>query len=117
MTTPTTAATSDPNAQEQQQQEQQHDTALPVPPNPPQLPLLGTTALASPVPTRGTLLLACNPAIDLTATAGDGGAALHVWRAGDQLVSKHVERGRRVEAVRWKADGRFQSFNFFFCLL
>ncbi|KAK4156712.1 anaphase-promoting complex, cyclosome, subunit 4-domain-containing protein [Chaetomidium leptoderma] len=70
----------------------------------PKLHLLGTTALSSPV-TAG--LIACNPAIDLTATVGDAGAALHVWRRGDQLVSKLVERGRRVEGVRWKADGQF----------
>ncbi|KAL2261496.1 hypothetical protein VTK26DRAFT_4032 [Humicola hyalothermophila] len=71
----------------------------------PALRLLGTTTLSSPV-TGGHL--ACNPVIDLTATAGDGNAALHVWRSDDQLVSKHVERGKRVEGgVRWKEDGQF----------
>lgn len=79
----------------------------------PQLPLLGTTALASPVPGSPAALLACNPAIDLTAAAADGGAALHVWRAGGgQLVSKHAERGRRVVGLRWKENGMFTYFPF-----
>ncbi|KAL2141101.1 hypothetical protein VTI28DRAFT_2791 [Corynascus sepedonium] len=74
--------------------------------NLPRLTLLGTTALAAPS-TGGHL--ACNPTIPLAATVGDAGAALHVWRAGDQgLVSKHVERGgRKVEAIAWRADGQF----------
>ncbi|KAK4123341.1 hypothetical protein N657DRAFT_646113 [Parathielavia appendiculata] len=84
----------------------------------PKLALFGTTALSSPVPSTTTgggsgqqhqqhQYLACNPVIDLTAAVGDGGAALHVWRCGDQSVSKYVERGRRVEAVRWKGDGQY----------
>ncbi|KAK4044627.1 anaphase-promoting complex, cyclosome, subunit 4-domain-containing protein [Parachaetomium inaequale] len=84
----------------------------------PKLPLLGTTALSSSSPAAAGSRLACNPAIDLTATVGDAGAALLVWRSsttggggddGDQgLVSKCVERGRRVEGgVAWKADGQF----------
>lgn len=69
------------------------------------LPLLGTTALSSPAAAGH---LACNPAIDLTATVGEAGAALLVWRAGDQgLVSKCVERGRTVDALAWKADGKW----------
>ncbi|KAK4235496.1 anaphase-promoting complex subunit 4 [Achaetomium macrosporum] len=70
----------------------------------PKLQLFGSTALSSPV-TGGHI--ACNPAIDLTATVGEADTTLYVWRAGDQLVSKHVERGKRVEAVRWKEDGQF----------
>ncbi len=74
--------------------------------NLPKLTLLGTTALATPAAGGH---LACNPAIDLTATAGDAGAALCVWRAGDgRLVSKVGEKGAaRVEGLRWKGDGRF----------
>jgi hypothetical protein len=69
----------------------------------PQLSLLNTTALSIPV-TGGHVT--SNPAIGLTATAGEGSTALCVWRAADdQLVSKHVERGRKVEGVRWKSDG------------
>ncbi|KAL2024645.1 hypothetical protein VTK56DRAFT_6846 [Thermocarpiscus australiensis] len=70
----------------------------------PHLRLFSASTLSAPA-TGGHL--ACNPAIDLTATAGEGGAALHVWRAGDQLVSKHAERGRKLEAIRWKEDGQF----------
>ena len=74
--------------------------------NLPKLPLLGTTALASPAAGG---YLACNPVIDLTATAGDAGATLCVWRAGDgRLVSKVGEKGgARVEGLRWKEDGTF----------
>jgi anaphase-promoting complex subunit 4 len=73
----------------------------------PELQLFGATALSSPV-TGGHI--ACNPVIDLTATVGEANTTLHVWRAGDQLVSKHEERGKRVEGVRWKEDGNFVSF-------
>jgi anaphase-promoting complex subunit 4 len=80
----------------------------------PKLPLLGTTPLSSPAAGGH---LACNPAIDLTATVGEAGAALLVWRAGDQgLVSKCVERGKGVEAVAWKGDGEFSSILFLFFL-
>ena len=74
--------------------------------NLPKLTLLDTTALASPAAGGH---LACNPVIDLTATAGDAGAALCVWRAGDgRLVSKVGEKGgARVEGLRWKEDGMF----------
>ncbi|KAL2181428.1 anaphase-promoting complex, cyclosome, subunit 4-domain-containing protein [Thermothelomyces heterothallicus CBS 202.75] len=70
-----------------------------------ELPLLGTTAL--PAPATGSHL-ACNPVIALAVTVGEAGAALHVWRAGDQgLVSKHLERGgRKVEAIAWREDGQ-----------
>ncbi|KXX79069.1 Anaphase-promoting complex subunit 4 [Madurella mycetomatis] len=70
----------------------------------PKLRLLGTSTLSTPV-TGGHL--ACNPAIDLTATVGEANATLHVWRANDQLVSKHVERGKKVEGIRWKENGQF----------
>lgn len=76
----------------------------------PELKLLGTSTLSAPV-TGGHL--ACNPAIDLTATVGEGGTALHVWRANDQLVSKHTERGKKVEGIRWKEDGIY-TFSFVF---
>ncbi|KAK3295716.1 anaphase-promoting complex, cyclosome, subunit 4-domain-containing protein [Chaetomium fimeti] len=82
-------------------------TPTPAPPQepPPKLALLGTTPLSSPA-VAGHLV--CNPAIDLTATVGEAGAALLVWRAGDQgLVSKCVERGKTVDAIAWKADGQF----------
>ncbi|KAL2164253.1 hypothetical protein VTH06DRAFT_3469 [Thermothelomyces fergusii] len=70
-----------------------------------ELPLLGTTAL--PAPATGSHL-ACNPAVVLAVTVGEAGAALHVWRVGDQgLVSKYLERGgRKVEAVAWREDGQ-----------
>lgn len=93
--------------------------ATPTPATPtttlPKLPLLGTTPLSSPAAAGH---FACNPAIDLTATVGEAGAALLVWRAGDQgLVSKCVERGRSVEAVAWKGDGEFFFFSFWFGLI
>lgn len=79
-----------------------------------ELPLLGTTAL--PAPAAGSHL-ACNPTIALAVTVGEAGAALHVWRFGDQgLVSKHLERGgRKVEAVAWREDGKvFQVLSLLF---
>ncbi|KAK3357076.1 anaphase-promoting complex, cyclosome, subunit 4-domain-containing protein [Lasiosphaeria hispida] len=51
--------------------------------------------------------LASNPVIDLTATVGDGGNVLCIWRANDQLVSKHTERNQKAEALKWKEDGQF----------
>ncbi len=63
---------------------------------------LSASKLSAPV-TGGHLT--CNPVIDLTATAGDGGNVLYVWRANDQLVGKHVERNQKVEAIKWKEDG------------
>lgn len=50
--------------------------------------------------------VACNPVIDLTSTIGDDGSALYIWRANDQLVSKHTEHGQKVQAVKWKEDGK-----------
>lgn len=78
----------------------------------PKLPLFGTTPLSSPAAGGH---LACNPAIGLTATAGDGSASLHVWRAGEHgLVSSYAGRGgARVEGVRWRADGTFFFLRFF----
>ncbi|KAJ4304232.1 hypothetical protein N0V88_001845 [Collariella sp. IMI 366227] len=84
-----------------------------MPPPPPttqkitDLPIFNSTTLSSPASATTTsnssrCLLAVNPALDLTATAGDAGSVLHVWRAGDhQLVSKHVERGGGLRG-RWK---------------
>ncbi|KAK0623214.1 anaphase-promoting complex component Cut20/Apc4 [Immersiella caudata] len=68
------------------------------------LGLFSSSKLSTPV-SGGHL--ACNPAIDLTATAGDAGNILVVWRANDQLVSKHTERNQKVLAVKWKEDGQF----------
>ncbi|KAK4137157.1 hypothetical protein BT67DRAFT_373021 [Trichocladium antarcticum] len=87
------------------------DTAATAGTTLPQLTLVNTTNFAIPV-TAGHV--ASNPAIGLTATAGEGSTALCVWRAADdQLVSKLVERGRKVEGLRWKGDGMF-FFSFFF---
>jgi hypothetical protein len=91
------------------------------------LRLLNTTSLPSPITACSNseqeknprLLIALNPAIDLTATAGtndsaagavggSGNTVLHVWRAGEpgQLVSRVGEKGKKVEGgVRWKGDG------------
>jgi len=68
-----------------------------------QLALFSTTRLDTPV-SGG--LLACSPALDLTATVGDGNT-LYVWRPNDQLVSKHTERSKQISAIRWKQDGTF----------
>lgn len=75
----------------------------------PKLRLLGTSIFSTPV-TGGHL--ACNPAIDLTATVGEANTTLHVWRPNDQLVSKHAERGKKVEGIRWKEDGAYILFLF-----
>jgi anaphase-promoting complex subunit 4 len=76
-----------------------------------ELELFSTSKLGAPA-SGGHL--ACNPVIDLTATVGDAGSVLYVWRASDQLVSKHTERGQRAEALRWKEDGKFFLFLFLF---
>lgn len=49
--------------------------------------------------------IACNPVIDLTATVGDGNI-IYVWRGSNQLVSKHTERNQKVDAIKWKEDGK-----------
>ena len=74
-----------------------------------ELELFSTSKLGAPA-SGGHL--ACNPVIDLSATVGDAGSVLCVWRANDQLVSKHTERGQRAEALRWKEDGKFSCFKF-----
>jgi len=51
-------------------------------------------------------LIACSPTIDLSATASDDGV-LFIRRSKGEQVSKHIERGKQVLAVRWKADGTF----------
>ncbi|KAK3333189.1 anaphase-promoting complex, cyclosome, subunit 4-domain-containing protein [Cercophora scortea] len=68
-----------------------------------ELPLFSTSTLNAPV-SGGHLT--CNPVIDLTATVGDENV-LYIWRANDQLVSKHTERGQKVDVIRWKEDGLF----------
>ncbi|KAK4455960.1 anaphase-promoting complex subunit 4 [Podospora aff. communis PSN243] len=70
----------------------------------PKLGLFSSSKLSTPV-SGGHL--ACNPVIDLTATVGDTGNVLFVWRANDQLVSKHAERNQKALAVKWKQDGQF----------
>ncbi|KAK4190457.1 anaphase-promoting complex subunit 4 [Podospora australis] len=71
----------------------------------PELKLLSQSTLTTPI--SGGRHIACNPTIDLTATAGDANSTLYVWRANDQVVSKHSQRGAKVEAIRWKEDGQF----------
>jgi anaphase-promoting complex subunit 4 len=78
----------------------------------PKLGLFSSSKLSTPV-SGGHL--ACNPVIDLTATVGDAGNVLFVWRANDQLVSKHTERNQKALAVKWKEDGGV-SLPFFFSL-
>ncbi|KAK3692238.1 anaphase-promoting complex, cyclosome, subunit 4-domain-containing protein [Podospora appendiculata] len=68
-----------------------------------ELPLFSTSTLSVPV-SGGHL--ACNPVIDLAAAVGDENV-LYIWRANDQLVSKHTERGQKVDAIKWKEDGLF----------
>ncbi|KAK5654122.1 hypothetical protein OQA88_7553 [Cercophora sp. LCS_1] len=55
--------------------------------------------------------ITCNPVIDLASTIGDEGKALYIWRANDQLVSKHTENGQKAEAVKWKEDGTHSRFH------
>jgi anaphase-promoting complex subunit 4 len=69
---------------------------------PVELELFSESSLSNPVTAR---LLACNPTVDLLATAGDANV-LNIWRAHGQLVAKHVERTKKIEALRWKPDGR-----------
>ncbi|KAK3368118.1 anaphase-promoting complex, cyclosome, subunit 4-domain-containing protein [Podospora didyma] len=69
-----------------------------------ELRLFGSSTLSAPV--SGDLL-ACNPTIDLTASVGDGSSALYIWRANNQVVSKHTERSQKVDAIKWKEDGQF----------
>lgn len=50
-------------------------------------------------------LLAISPTIDLSVSVGGDGSTLYIRRPGGDLVSKLTERGRTVQALRWKADG------------
>ena len=71
-----------------------------------ELKLLSKTTLSTPV--FGGNVTA-NPAIGLTATVGEGNTVL-IWRGDGQPVTKYTERNQKVEAVRWKEDGKFESF-------
>lgn len=73
-----------------------------------ELQLLSSTKLPSPVFAPH---LASNPVINLVAAVGDGGGALYVARANDELVSKHTERNQKAVAVKWKEDGALWPFN------
>ncbi|KAH8909786.1 anaphase-promoting complex component Cut20/Apc4 [Coniochaeta sp. PMI_546] len=68
-----------------------------------ELEVFSEGTLGNPVTAR---LLACNPTVDLLATASDANV-LNIWRAHGQLVAKHVERTNKIEALRWKPDGQF----------
>lgn len=48
---------------------------------------------------------AINPVIDLAASAGEDNV-LYLWRPNDDMVSKHTERNRKIEAIKWKEDGK-----------
>lgn len=67
-----------------------------------QLQLFSSGTLSVPVSGKQ---IACNPVIDLTATVGDGNT-IYVWRGSNQLVSKHTERNQKVDAIKWKEDGK-----------
>ncbi len=69
----------------------------------PGLTLNSQSLLPAPVSSG---LLACCPTIDLSATVSDDEDVLYIRRSDGELVSKHTERGRKVQALRWKADGR-----------
>ncbi|KAI1743615.1 anaphase-promoting complex, cyclosome, subunit 4-domain-containing protein [Xylaria scruposa] len=49
-----------------------------------------------------------NPTIELFAGAA-GPTTLQIWRANNQVVAKHSQRGEQasVQAVRWRPDGQF----------
>lgn len=67
-----------------------------------QLQLFNSSTLSVPVTGKQ---IACNPVIDLTATVGDGNV-IYIWRGSNQLVSKHTERNQKVDAIKWKEDGK-----------
>lgn len=77
----------------------------------PQLRLLSESRL-DPRPHDGLLIY--NPAIELFAGAA-GSKTLQIWRSNSQLVTKSSQRGEKdsIEALRWKADGRFHQFGYF----
>ena len=58
----------------------------------------------SPAPVS-TEHIACSPAIDLSATVHDQTTLFIRRRLGESVV-KHAERGKTIEAIRWKADGK-----------
>jgi anaphase-promoting complex subunit 4 len=68
-----------------------------------ELELFSSSALSSPV-TNG--ISACNPTVDLLATASDTNV-VNIWRAHGQLVARNVERNHKIESLRWKPDGTF----------
>jgi WD40 repeat protein len=67
-----------------------------------ELELFSESSLSNPVTAK---LLACNPTVDLLATASDTNA-LNIWRARGQLVARHVERNHKIQSLRWKPDGK-----------
>ncbi|RKU42863.1 hypothetical protein DL546_003712 [Coniochaeta pulveracea] len=68
-----------------------------------ELELFSSSTLNAPV---ANSIWACNPTVDLCATASDANI-VSIWRARGQLVAKHVERIHKLEALRWKPDGQF----------
>jgi len=66
-----------------------------------ELELFSESSLSNPVTAR---LIACNPTVNLLATASDANV-LNLWRAHGELVAKHVDRTNKIEALRWKPDG------------
>lgn len=72
---------------------------------PMELELFSQSSLSNPVTAR---LVACNPTVDLLATASDANV-LNIWRAHGELVAKHVDRTNKIEALRWKPDGIYCS--------
>ena len=71
-----------------------------------ELKLLSKTTLSTPV-SGGNVTV--NPAIGLTATVGEGNTIL-IWRGDGQSVTRYTERNQKVEAVRWKEDGKLKGF-------
>ncbi len=53
-------------------------------------------------------LVTCSPTVDLSATVS-GENVLHIRRSPGDIISKHTERGKVVEAIKWKADGEYHS--------
>lgn len=74
--------------------------------NTPGLALLSESPLPNPVAAG---LIAWSPTTDLAATVGDQDSALFIRRPGGETVSKHTERDRKVQALRWKSDGKSRS--------
>ncbi len=68
-----------------------------------ELRLLSQTAFPTAVSPE---VLACCPTIDLSVTVADEDA-LYIRRPNGELVSRHAEPDKKVEAVRWKADGEW----------